>query len=127
MSNGRKRKGATRLLAAGLVLAALGCSRAQELGINEIRRNPSLLQGTVTVLGVVGGISREDPRVVGVMDLSELKCQDPNCGRFLLPVRTGDPVPRMGDEVRVTGQLVNEPGGQVFLATRLDVVRNHRM
>jgi hypothetical protein len=127
MSNGRCGSGAVRFLAAVVVLAALGCTRSPGLGINEIRKNPSLLQGTVTVQGVVGGISKEDPRIVGVMDLSELKCADPNCGRFLLPVRTGDPVPRIGDEIRVTGQLADERGGKVFSAVQVDVVRNHKM
>jgi len=127
MSYGRYGTGAIRLLAAGVVLASLGCTRSPGLGINEIRKNPSLLQGTVTVQGVVGGISREDPRIVGVMDVSELKCADPNCGRFLLPVRAGDPVPRVGDEVRVTGQLVDERGGKVFSAVKVDVVRNHKL
>jgi len=127
MSYVRYGTGAIRLLAAGVVLAALGCNRSPGLGINEIRKNPSLLQGTVTVQGVVGGISRDDPRIVGVMDLSELKCPDPNCGRFLLPVRAGDPVPRVGDEVRVTGQLVDERGGKVFSAVKVDVVRSHKL
>ena len=127
MSYGRYGTGGILLLAAGVVLAALGCSRSPGVGINEIRKNPSLLQGTVTVQGVVGGISQEDPRIVGVMDVSELKCADPNCGRFLLPVRAGDPVPRVGDEVRVTGQLVDERGGKVFSAVKVDVVRNHKL
>ncbi len=127
MSNGRYGKGILRLLIAGVALAALGCSRSPGLGINEIRKNPSLLEGTVTVQGVVGGISREDPRVVGVMDVSELKCPDPNCGRFFLPVRTGDPVPRIGDEVRITGQLTDERGGKVFSAVKVDVVRTHKL
>jgi hypothetical protein len=127
MINGWYRMGAVRVFAAGVVLAALGCNRSSGLGINEIRKNPSLLQGTVTVQGVVGGISKEDPRIVGVMDVSELKCADPNCGRFYLPVRTGDPVPRIGDEVRITGQLADERGGKVFSAVQVDVVRNHKM
>jgi hypothetical protein len=127
MSNGRYGKGILRLLIAGVALAALGCSRSPGLGINEIRKNPSLLEGTVTVQGVVGGISREDPRVVGVMDVSELKCPDPNCGRFFLPVRTRDPVPRIGDEVRITGQLTDERGGKVFSAVKVDVVRTHKL
>ena len=127
MSNGRYGKGILRLLVAGVALAAPGCSRSPGLGINEIRKNPSLLQGTVTVQGVVGGISKDDPRIVGVMDVSELKCADPNCGRFYLPVRTGDPVPRIGDEVRITGQLTDERGGKVFSAAKVDVVRNHKL
>lgn len=127
MSIRRYGMGAVRLIAVGFVLAGLGCTRSPGLGINEIRNNPSLLQGTVTVQGVVGGVSREDPRIVGLMDISELKCPDPNCGRFFLPVRTGEPVPRIGDEVRVTGQLADERGMKVFFAKKVDVVRNHKL
>ena len=123
----RYRMGAVCIIAVGIALLALACKRPQGLGINEIRKNPSLLKGTVTVQGIVGGISKDDPRIVGVMDVSELKCPDPNCGRFQLPVRTVDPVPRIGDEVMITGQMTDERGVKVFYAAKVDVVRNHKL
>ena len=115
------------LLTAAIALAAVACGGPSGLGVNEIRNNPALLQGKVTVQGVVGGFSQQDPHIFGVMDLSELNCNNPNCGRFFLPVRAEGPSPRIGDEVRITGQLTDEPGGKIFAATKVHVVRNHRM
>ena len=125
----RKRLGAIGipLLSAAIAFAAIACGGPSGLGVNQIRDNPSLLQGTVTVQGVVGGFSQQDPRIFGVMDLSELNCQNPNCGRFYLPVRADGSSPRIGDEVRITGRLTDEPGGKVFAATKVHVVRNHRL
>lgn len=125
----RKRRGAIgiALLSAAIAFAAIACGGPSGLGVNQIRDNPALLQGTVTVQGVVGGFSQQDPRIFGVMDLSELNCQNPNCGKFFLPVRADGPSPRIGDEVRITGQLADAPGGQVFAATKVHVVRNHRL
>lgn len=125
----RKRHGAIGiiLLSAAIAFAAAACSGSSGLGVNEIRNNPALLQGTVTVQGVVGGFSQQDPRIFGVMDLSELNCNNPNCGKFFLPVRAAGPSPRIGDEVRITGQLVDEPGGKVFAASKVHVVRNHKL
>jgi hypothetical protein len=124
-----KRNGAAgiALLSAAIAFAAIACGAPSGLGINEIRNNPALLKGTVTVKGVVGGFSQQDPRVFGVMDLSELNCNNPNCDRFYLPVRADGPPPRIGDEVRITGRLTDEPGGRVFAATEVQVVRNHRI
>ena len=125
----RKRHGAIgiTLLSAAIAFAVNACGGSSGLGVNEIRNNPALLQGTVTVKGVVGGFSQQDPRVFGVMDISELDCNNPNCGRFFLPVRADGPSPRIGDEVRVTGRLADEPSGKIFAATKVHVVRNHRM
>jgi hypothetical protein len=76
----RKRHGAIviTLLSAAIAFAAIACGGPSGLGVNQIRDNPSLLQGTV--LGIVGGFSPQDPRIFGVMDLSELNCNNPNCG-----------------------------------------------
>ena len=125
----RRRHGAIgiTLLAAAIAFAVNACRGSSGLGVNEIRNNPALLQGTVTVQGVVGGFSQQDPRIFGVMDLSELNCNNPNCGRFFLPVRAEGPPPKIGDEVRITGRLTEEPWGKVFAANKVHVVRNHRL
>jgi hypothetical protein len=33
----------------------------------------------------------------------------------------------MGDEVTVTGELTDAPGGKIFAAGKLKVIRNHKL
>lgn len=109
------------------IAAAGGCTKGKGLSVNEVRNNPDLLQGTVKVKGVVGAFANDGSGVFGLMDVTELQCTSANCNKFFMPVRSAGEAPKMGDEVVVTGTLADVPGGKVFSAAKVDVIRNHKL
>lgn len=116
------------VLAAALAFATLALFACTEKGpsalsINDVRSDPSAYVGEITVTGIMGATAPRDPSIFGVMDKSELTCTSPNCNKYFLPVRYAGGIPQMGDEVVITGQFM--PGGQLFAATSVKVLRNH--
>ncbi|NTV50230.1 MAG: hypothetical protein HGB32_14425 [Geobacteraceae bacterium] len=75
----------------------------------------------------MGGTSPKDPSVFGMFDLKELQCTTPNCNKLYLPVKHQGVMPKLGDELRVTGSLIKMPGGFLFSAANVKVVRNHKI
>lgn len=124
------RMAATALaLAAAMTMAVAvsGCRKNPGLSVNEARANPALLEKTVTLRGVVGAHAPNDPNLFGLMDVSELSCNTPGCNKFFIPVRPEGALPALGAEVDVTGTLAEVPGGKIFAASKVKVVRNHRL
>ena len=100
---------------------------AAALSVNDVGTDPAAYTGTITITGIMAGVSRLDPAVIGIMDKKELQCTTPNCNKLYIPVKVQGGLPRIGDEVRVTGSFVNMPGGYLFMADKVKVVRNHRI
>lgn len=124
MRNFRALLGAAAL-AALVLLSACKDGGPKPLNINDIKSDPTAYTGEIRVTGIMAATAPADPRLFGVMDLTELACTTPNCNKYLLPVRYEGNLPALGDEVVVTGSFL--PGGQVFAATSVTVVRNHKI
>ncbi|ACM18939.1 hypothetical protein Geob_0572 [Geotalea daltonii FRC-32] len=107
------------------VLLAAGGGKA--LNVNEISSDPGAYAGTITVTGVMGGTSPQDPTIFGIMDIKELQCKTANCNKVFVPIKYQGKPPVMGDEIRATGKFVNMAGGYLFAAEKLKVVRNHKI
>lgn len=115
--------------AAGIVLSYALFFRgdANALQVNQVGADPSAYSGTITVTGIMAGISQQDPSVFGMFDLKELQCTTPNCNKLYLPVRHQGAMPKPGDEVRVSGSFMKTGDGFLFAASNVKVVRNHRI
>lgn len=113
---------ATFVIALSYVLFSGGSNLLQ---VNQAASNPSAYSGTVTVTGVMAGISPYDPSIFGMFDLKELRCKTPNCNKIYLPVKYRGVMPKPGDEVRVSGNFELLPGGYLFAASKIKVVKNH--
>ena len=120
------------LLVAVLAGAAISFSmvnkgNANVLNVNEIGSDPAAYSGTITVTGVMGGISRTDSSIFGVMDLKELQCTSANCNKVFIPVKYQGAQPVLGDEIKMTGTFINSNGGYLFAADNVKVLRNHKI
>lgn len=110
---------------AGMVLG--GCTNNKALNVSDVASDPAAFAGTITVTGIMAGVSQQDPAVFGIMDVKELLCTSPNCNRVYLPVRHQGPMPVRGDEVLVTGNFTNSGRDYLFNATKVKVLKNHRI
>ena len=91
------------------------------LSVNDIQADPAAYTGTVTINGVVASISKQDPKLFGIIDTAEAKlCKILTCATFYLPVKYAGQTPKEGDEVNVTGSFGAK--GRGFNATKVDVV-----
>lgn len=108
-----------------VLVSACGKEAPLALNINDLSADPAAFSGTLVVTGVVAAFAPQDPTLFGVMDKKELQCLTPNCKKFLLPVRMQGTLPKMGDEILLTGSFVKDPGGFTFVAQTVKFVRNH--
>jgi len=93
------------------------------LSVNDIQADPSAYKGAITVNGVVATLSKQDPKIFAIIETSEAKfCKQTGCARFYLPVRYEGEIPKVWDEVNVTGSLA-EKGG-ILVATKVEVLRH---
>ena len=100
---------------------------ANALQVNQVTSDPSAYRGTITVTGIMAGIAPQDPSVFGIFDLKELQCNTPNCNKIYLPVKYQGVMPKLGDEVQVSGSFTPVSGSYLFSATNVKVVRNHKI
>lgn len=100
---------------------------ADALQVNQVAADPAAYSGTITVSGVMAGTAPQNPNIFGIFDLKELQCTTPNCKKLYLQVRYQGPMPKLGDEVLVSGSIMNTGDGFIFSASSLKVVRNHQM
>ncbi len=96
------------------------------LSVNDIKGDPFAYKGTVTITGVVAEISRQDPKLFGLIDTSEaVLCKTTGCANYYLAVRSDSPAPRVWDEVTLTGSFTKTPQGQpLFVPTKVDVLKH---
>ena len=93
------------------------------LSVNDIQADPAAYTGTITINGVVASVSKQDPKVFGIIDTAEVKlCKVVTCATFYLPVKYAGQPPKEGDEVNVTGSFGEK--GRVFNAGKVDVLRH---
>lgn len=124
-----------RIVRAAAILACLfmlplftGCKQETiALNVNEVAPDPGAYTGTLTLTGVTAAFSRTDVSLFGLMDVKELQCTNANCHKVLLPIRTQGPLPKLGDELRLTGSFIKAGNGYLFVAERVEVLRNHKL
>ncbi|BCR03558.1 lipoprotein [Desulfuromonas versatilis] len=119
--------GVILLLCVAIGFALKGPGEATALNVNDVAGDPGAFAGTITVTGITAGFAPQDPSLFGVMDIKELQCTTPNCNKLLIPVRTAGLLPKLGDEVRISGSFVQAAGGYVFSAETIKVLRNHNL
>lgn len=91
------------------------------LSVNDIQADPTAYTGSVTINGVVANISKQDPKLFGIIDTAEAKlCKILTCATFYLPVKYTGKRPQEGDEINVTGSFGEK--GRIFNATKVDVL-----
>ena len=118
---------AVAVVAVGVVtFAFMSKGHAKALGVNDVASDPAAFKGTITITGIMAGVSQHDPTVFGIMDKKELQCTTPGCNKLYLPVRTSGKMPVPGDEVRATGSFTKEQGGILFTAENVVVVKTTR-
>jgi hypothetical protein len=97
------------------------------LHVNQVGADPLAYNGTITVTGIMAGVSNSDPSIFGIYDIKELQCTTANCNKLYVPVRHQGAMPQVGDEVRITGSFSKVAQGVVFTAEKIKVVRNHKI
>lgn len=113
----------------GIVLAVVVTSKGDGdiLHVNQVGADPLAYSGTITVTGIMAGVSNSDPGIFGIYDIKELQCTTPNCNKIYVPVRHQGAMPKIGDEVRITGSFSKVTQGVVFTAEKIKVMRNHQI
>lgn len=115
------------VIGAAVAFAVAGKGDAKILNVNEVGSDPAAFTGTISLTGIMGGVSRTDSSIIGIMDLKELQCTSANCNKIFIPVKFAGAQPVLGDEVRMTGSFVKLDGGYLFAAQTLKVVKNHKI
>jgi len=118
--------GALALLAA-LAFLIVGPGSTAALSVNDVGSDPGAFAGTITITGIVAGVSQQDPSIIGMMDKKELQCTTPNCNKLYIPFKASGYSPNRGDEVRAKGRFVAAAGGYLFMADSVKVVKTHRI
>ena len=113
----------------GIALAVVITTKSDGdiLHVNQVGADPLAYSGTITVTGIMAGFSTSDPGIFGIYDIKELQCTTPNCNKLYVPVRYQGTMPKVGDEILITGSFLKDPKGVVFTAEKLKVVRNHQI
>ena len=116
-------------LAIGVAVAFVFAKQGQGnvLSVNQVSSDPAAFSGSITITGIMGGVSQMDPSIFGIMDKKELQCTTPNCNKVFIPIKYQGQQPVLGDEVKISGKFVNQAGGYLFLADQLKVLRNHKI
>ena len=119
---------AVAAIAVGVItFAFMSKGNAKALGVNDVASDPAAFKGTITITGIMAGVSQYDTTVFGIMDKKELQCKTPGCNKLYVPVRTSGKMPVPGDEVRATGSFTQEKAGILFTAGKVVVVKNHKI
>jgi len=138
----RSRSLIVSILAAGAL--ATGCSKAvsapsqanqpaapapaatpprKTVGVDALMKAPSHFPGIVTVEGVVSATDSRTSRLA-LIDVSEMEaCGTTACATLSLPVAWQGKLPAVGTRVRVTGKIVQQDGGKLFVADSLHVAQ----
>lgn len=103
--------------------SALNVKNSPVLSVKDIQADPTAFNGTITIIGTMAAISKDNPKVFGLIDTAEaVACKSTGCANFYLSVRYEGKLPKQWDELKVTGKFVD--GGDLFKASKVDVVRH---
>ncbi len=115
-----------------LLLAVSACASpslptkaTKVLNVADIQGDPTAYKGTITVTGVVAAQARDDPTLFALVDTAEaIICKTTGCASFYLPVRYEGTVPKMWDEVNITGSITKDGQFFIFIADKVKVLRH---
>jgi hypothetical protein len=91
-----------------VTLALVEQGGAKVLNVKDVSSDPAAFTGIITVTGIVWEVSRQNPKIFGIMDITnkkELQCKS-TCKKVLIPVEYQGQLPVKGDEVKVTGGFI---------------------
>ena len=92
-------------------------------GVNSFMRGVDHYQGRVQVEGIVKTISAKN-QTMGLVDLEGCeKCEQGSCAELVLPVRWTGTMPRVGELVRVSGDVQKKKGKLTFVASEVNKVQ----
>lgn len=110
-----------------ITFAVLSIGNAKVLNVRDVGGDPLSFTGTITITGIMGGVSQQDSSIFGIMDIKELQCKTPNCNKQFIPIKYQGKQPVLGDEVKVTGSFVKTNNDLIFTAQNVKVIRNHKI
>lgn len=102
-------------------------SIAKGLNVNEVASDPGAYSGTITITGVTAAFAQEDETLFGIMDVKELMCTSTTCQKEIIPIRFQEQLPRLGDQVQITGAFEKDDKGYFFKADQVVVTQNHQL
>ena len=89
------------------------------LGVDDLMRNVSLHQGSVSVLGVVSAASPAEQMLV-LIDSKEFgECGTTTCATLTLPIRWTGAMPQLSQTIVADGQVQEVTGRLVFVASAI--------
>ena len=87
------------------------------IGVEQLMKNVDKYHGPVRVTGVVAVASQQDQKIA-LIDAEEFRrCGDTHCAELVLPVRWSGTMPKVKDSVLVDGEVKDEAGKMVFVAS----------
>ena len=93
------------------------------LAVNDIKDDPMAFTGIITINGIVTEFSKENSALFGIEDKTGTKSCCPN---FVLYVNYDGDMPKLNDEVYITGSWLNDKtqnGEPIFGVTEIEVVK----
>lgn len=118
---------ATLLVGIALAVVITTGGDSDILHVNQVGADPLAYSGTITVTGIMAGVSNSDPSIFGIYDIKELQCTTANCNKLYIPVYHQGTMPKVGDEVRITGSFSKVAQEILFTAEKVKVVGNHKI
>jgi hypothetical protein len=120
------------MLAVILFITGCGSDRGVQgpvnvLAIRDISSDPFAFTGVLTINGVVTDFLESDTAIFRLKDTQEiLLCLQLHCDSFRLPVKYigSGGLPKIADEVNITGRWSDTGDGVIFEATAFAVRRN---
>lgn len=96
-----------------------GCNQKQikTLSVKDIEANPLPTKNAVTIIGIVANVSYNNPKEFTLMDVADAQNNKPDRDTFYLRVVSSNRVPKAGETVKVTGQLMEH--GHHVAATKV--------
>jgi len=115
------------IIGAAIAFGVANQGGGKVLNVSDIGTDPGAFTGTITITGIMAGVSKYDKSVIGIMDVKELQCKSQNCNRVFIPVKFPEKQPLVGDEIKATGEFKKLSNGYMFVAQKLKVVKNHKI
>ena len=92
-----------------------------QIGVDALMKDVEHHHGLVVVEGVVKSASAES-KMLELIDCEEFRsCGTTHCAKLILPVRCSGALPAERDTVRATGEVREEGGKFVFVASAIEV------